>query len=81
MKTLFVDNYDSFTFNLVQALAKMGTAVQVRRNDDLSLAEVEKMCPDRIVISPGPKKPEDAGIWSTTSEWYLAPWKGLGTSS
>ena len=62
MKTLFVDNYDSFTFNLVQALAKMGTAVQVRRNDDLSLAEVEKMCPDRIVISPGPKRPEDAGM-------------------
>lgn len=62
MKTLFVDNYDSFTFNLVQALAKMGTAVQVRRNDELSLAEVEKMCPDRIVISPGPKRPEDAGM-------------------
>ncbi len=62
MKTLFVDNYDSFTFNLVQALAKMGTAVQVCRNDDLSLAEVEKMCPDRIVISPGPKRPEDAGM-------------------
>ena len=62
MKTLFVDNYDSFTFNLVQALAKMGTAVQVCRNDDLSLVEVEKMCPDRIVISPGPKRPEDAGM-------------------
>jgi len=62
MKTLFVDNYDSFTFNLVQALASMGTEVQVYRNDGLSLAEVDRMCPDRIVISPGPKRPEDAGM-------------------
>jgi anthranilate synthase/aminodeoxychorismate synthase-like glutamine amidotransferase len=62
MKTLFIDNYDSFTFNLVQALATMGTEVEVCRNDDLSLGEVERMCPDRIVISPGPKRPEDAGM-------------------
>jgi anthranilate synthase component 2 len=62
MKTLFVDNYDSFTFNLVQALAKMGTEVQVSRNDSLSLEEVDRLCPDRIVISPGPKRPEDAGM-------------------
>ena len=62
MKTLFVDNYDSFTFNLVQVLAKMGTNVQVTRNDSLSLAEIDALCPDRIVISPGPKRPEDAGM-------------------
>ncbi len=62
MKTLFIDNYDSFTFNLVQALAKMGTEVQVRRNDGLHLTEIDRMRPDRIVISPGPKRPEDAGL-------------------
>ena len=62
MKTLFVDNYDSFTFNLVQALAKMGTEVRVCRNDSLSLEEIEGLCPDRIVVSPGPKRPEDAGM-------------------
>ena len=62
MKTLFIDNYDSFTFNLVQALAKMGTEVHVFRNDGLSLAQIDRLCPDRIVISPGPKRPEDAGI-------------------
>jgi anthranilate synthase/aminodeoxychorismate synthase-like glutamine amidotransferase len=62
MKTLFIDNYDSFTFNLVQALAKMGTEVQVCRNDNLSLQEIDGLRPDRIVISPGPKRPEDAGM-------------------
>lgn len=62
MKTLFVDNYDSFTFNLVQALAKMGTDVEVCRNDGISLADIESRPPDRIVISPGPKRPEDAGL-------------------
>ncbi len=62
MKTLFVDNYDSFTFNLVQALAKMGTEVEVCRNDEFPLAEIDRLRPDRIVISPGPKRPENAGM-------------------
>ncbi len=62
MKTLFIDNYDSFTFNLVQALAKMGTEIQVCRNDGIPLAEIGRLRPDRIVISPGPKRPEDAGL-------------------
>ncbi len=62
MKILLVDNYDSFTFNLAQALAKMGAEVRVHRNDRLRIGEVETMRPDRIVISPGPKRPEDAGI-------------------
>lgn len=68
MKTLFVDNYDSFTFNLVQALAKMGTEVEVFRNDGLSPEEIDRLNPDRIVISPGPKRPEDAGISSRIIE-------------
>jgi anthranilate synthase/aminodeoxychorismate synthase-like glutamine amidotransferase len=59
---LVVDNYDSFTYNLVQYLGELGDEVVVRRNDETTLAEVEAMFPDRILISPGPGRPEDAGI-------------------
>ncbi len=59
---LLLDNYDSFTYNLAQYLGEMGAAVVVRRNDALSVADIEEMRPDRIVISPGPGRPEGAGI-------------------
>jgi anthranilate synthase/aminodeoxychorismate synthase-like glutamine amidotransferase len=59
---LLIDNYDSFTFNLVQYLGEMGAEVLVRRNDALDLDEVAAIGPARIVISPGPGRPEDAGI-------------------
>lgn len=62
MKILLIDNYDSFTFNLVQAIGKMGAHVEVFRNDAISTKDVERLAPDRIVISPGPKGPKDAGI-------------------
>jgi anthranilate synthase/aminodeoxychorismate synthase-like glutamine amidotransferase len=62
MKVLLLDNYDSFTYNLAQYLGELGHAPTVRRNDEISLAEVDAMAPDRIVISPGPGRPEDAGI-------------------
>jgi anthranilate synthase/aminodeoxychorismate synthase-like glutamine amidotransferase len=57
-----LDNYDSFTYNLVQYLAEAGAEVVVRRNDQISVAEIETMQPDRILISPGPCTPQDAGI-------------------
>ncbi|MGE5693049.1 MAG: anthranilate synthase component II [Candidatus Zixiibacteriota bacterium] len=57
-----LDNYDSFTYNLYQYLVELNGTVQVARNDKISVAEVEKLSPDVIVISPGPKRPEDAGI-------------------
>jgi anthranilate synthase component II len=57
-----IDNYDSFTYNLVQYLGELGAAVHVVRNDAASVGEVEALRPDRIVISPGPGRPEDAGI-------------------
>lgn len=57
-----VDNYDSFTFNLVQFLARLDADTRVFRNDALTAAELVAMRPDRIVISPGPGRPEDAGI-------------------
>jgi anthranilate synthase/aminodeoxychorismate synthase-like glutamine amidotransferase len=59
---LLIDNYDSFTFNLAQYLGELGQGPTVRRNDQVTLGEVEAMRPARIVISPGPGRPEDAGI-------------------
>jgi len=57
-----VDNYDSFTYNLVQYLGELGADVKVVRNDAATVAEVAALGPERIVISPGPGRPEDAGI-------------------
>jgi anthranilate synthase/aminodeoxychorismate synthase-like glutamine amidotransferase len=57
-----LDNYDSFTYNLVQYLGELGADVEVRRNDQISVAEVEKLHPERIVLSPGPCTPREAGI-------------------
>ncbi len=59
---LVIDNYDSFTFNLVQYLGELGAELTVMRNDALTLEEIETMAPSRIVISPGPGRPENAGI-------------------
>jgi anthranilate synthase/aminodeoxychorismate synthase-like glutamine amidotransferase len=57
-----LDNYDSFTYNLVQYIGEMGEEVEVRRNDQVTVREVEAMRPDRIVVSPGPCTPHEAGI-------------------
>ena len=57
-----LDNYDSFTYNLVQYLGELGEEVVVRRNDQITVSEIEDLHPDRIVISPGPCTPQDAGI-------------------
>jgi len=57
-----VDNYDSFTYNLVQYMGELGAEMVVRRNDELTPAEVEALRPERILISPGPCTPQDAGI-------------------
>ena len=59
---LMLDNYDSFTFNLVQYLQTLGAEVKVVRNDELSLAQIEALQPERIMISPGPGTPDDAGV-------------------
>ena len=57
-----LDNYDSFTYNLVQYLGELGAEVEVRRNDQITIEEIDALHPDRIVISPGPCTPHDAGI-------------------
>ncbi len=60
--TLVIDNYDSFTFNLVQFLGELGATITVKRNDEVTVDEIRAMRPDRIVISPGPCTPSEAGI-------------------
>ena len=57
-----LDNYDSFTYNLVQYLGELGAEVMVRRNDQLSVPEIEELQPDRILVSPGPCTPQEAGV-------------------
>ena len=59
---LLIDNYDSFTYNLYQYLSELGADVQVRRNDQVSIAEIDSMSPEQIVISPGPCTPSEAGL-------------------
>lgn len=59
---LMIDNYDSFTYNLVQYFAELGAEVEVRRNDQLTIADIEKLNPAQIVISPGPCTPNEAGV-------------------
>ncbi len=59
---LVIDNYDSFTYNLVQYLGELGARIEVRRNNEVTLGEIAVMQPARIVISPGPGRPESAGV-------------------
>ena len=59
---LLIDNYDSFTYNLYQYLCELGAEVEVVRNDKITLKEIEQKQPEKIVVSPGPRRPENAGI-------------------
>ena len=59
---LMIDNYDSFTFNVVQYLLELGADVTVKRNDEIGIADIEAMQPQKIVISPGPCTPNEAGV-------------------
>ncbi len=59
---LVIDNYDSFTFNLVQYIGSLNYDMQIVKNNEITIEEIKNMAPDKIVISPGPGKPEDAGI-------------------
>ena len=65
---LMIDNYDSFTFNLVQYLQELGADVRVERNDALTVDEIERLAPEKIVISPGPRTPNEAGVSLTVIE-------------
>ncbi|MES9991703.1 MAG: anthranilate/aminodeoxychorismate synthase component II, partial [Candidatus Thiodiazotropha sp.] len=67
---LMIDNYDSFTYNLVQYLGELGVEVKVVRNDEISVADIDAIAPDQIVISPGPCTPNEAGISVETIRSY-----------
>ncbi|UCH90741.1 MAG: aminodeoxychorismate/anthranilate synthase component II [Nitrospirota bacterium] len=67
---LVIDNYDSFTYNLVQYLGELGAAVQVIRNDKLTNEEIEQLAPDQLLISPGPCTPNEAGISVDAIKYY-----------
>ncbi|RMX05794.1 aminodeoxychorismate/anthranilate synthase component II [Corticibacter populi] len=62
MRVLMIDNYDSFTYNIVQYFGELGADVEVHRNDEITLEQIETLAPDRLVISPGPCSPAEAGI-------------------
>lgn len=75
---LMIDNYDSFTYNLVQYLGELKADVKVFRNDEISVAEIEKMAPDHIMISPGPCTPNEAGISIDAIKYFAGKLPILG---
>ena len=77
-RILLLDNYDSFTFNLAQSLWTLGAEVEVVRNDQITVAEVEAWGPSHVVISPGPGRPENAGISVALIEAAIGRWPLLG---
>lgn len=75
---LMIDNYDSFTYNIVQYLLELGAEVEVRRNDEITIAEIEAMAPEKIVISPGPCTPNESGISLETVDHFAGKIPILG---
>ena len=75
---LVIDNYDSFTYNLVQYLGELGERIEVRRNDEVTIDEIAELKPDRIVISPGPGTPYDAGVSMDVIRTFGGPTPILG---
>lgn len=67
---LMIDNYDSFTYNIVQYCLELGADLKVIRNDELSVEEIEKLNPEKIIISPGPATPDDAGVCLEVIEYF-----------
>ena len=67
---LMIDNYDSFTYNIVQYCLELGADLKVIRNDELSVEEIEKLNPEKIIISPGPATPDDAGVCLEAIEYF-----------
>jgi anthranilate synthase component 2 len=75
---LMIDNYDSFTYNLVQYFGELGCDMRVFRNDELTLADIERLAPSHIVVSPGPCTPKEAGISVPTIKHFAGKIPLLG---
>jgi anthranilate synthase/aminodeoxychorismate synthase-like glutamine amidotransferase len=75
---LLIDNYDSFTYNLYQYLCELGAEVEVARNDKITIEEIDQMAPEKIVISPGPGTPRDAGVSIATVKHFAGKIPILG---
>ena len=75
---VMIDNYDSFTYNVVQYFAELGTDVRVFRNDEITVAEIEAMNPDQLVVSPGPCTPNEAGISMEAIRYFAGKLPILG---
>ncbi len=75
---LMIDNYDSFTYNVVQYLAELKAEVQVYRNDQITIAEIEQLAPEKIVVSPGPCTPNEAGVSVETIKHFAGKIPILG---
>lgn len=75
---LMIDNYDSFTYNLVQYFGELGEDIKVFRNDKATLLEIDRLCPQKIVISPGPGRPIDAGITKDLIQRFKGKYPILG---
>jgi anthranilate synthase component II len=78
MKLVMIDNYDSFTYNLVQYFGELGADVEVHRNDEITIPQIEALRPDRLVISPGPCSPAEAGISVEAIRHFLGKLPILG---
>jgi anthranilate synthase component 2 len=78
MKLLMIDNYDSFTYNIVQYFGELGAQVEVFRNDEITLQGIAKRAPDRLVISPGPCSPAEAGISVAAIQHFMGKLPILG---
>jgi anthranilate synthase component 2 len=78
MKLLMIDNYDSFTYNIVQYFGELGVQVEVFRNDEITIAEIAARKPDRLVVSPGPCSPAEAGISVAAIQHFMGKLPILG---
>ncbi|PHQ65307.1 MAG: aminodeoxychorismate/anthranilate synthase component II [Sulfurimonas sp.] len=67
---LMIDNYDSFTYNIVQYCRELGADLKIIRNDEMSVSEIEKLNPEKIIISPGPASPDEAGVTLETIRYF-----------
>jgi len=78
LRILMIDNYDSFTYNLVQYFCELGAVVDVKRNDEITLSQISAINPDRLVISPGPCSPNEAGVSVPAIQYFAGKIPILG---